>query len=97
MSKTDSGQLKGFTTAIWVEDPYDSFSSSVFKKFNQVRLIRRRCWRKGWRMHTMVLHPQKVLRYGYQEFADQGRAECTGCGKTHVILGYRGFIVGADT
>lgn len=65
-------------------------------RFDRVRLVVRRCWRRLGRKHVMVIWPQAVPWFGHRQYDDRGRAECTGCGRTHVILGSDGFVAGTD-
>jgi len=53
----------------------------------------RRCWRRFGRRVPMVVWPQEVPYYGFHNHGDMGVAQCTGCGKTHLILGwFRGLL-----
>ena len=76
---------------------HDTLELKVNVVFRRPRLVKRRCLRSFGRRVVMVLHPQHVPQYGFEHFADYGKAECTGCGRTHVILGSHGFVPGADT
>jgi len=67
-----------------------------FVVFDRTRIVTRRCPRRLFRKYPMLLYPQTVIRLLYRHCALHGRAVCMGCGKSHEILGFKGFMPGAD-